>query len=310
MFDSVAHLKRAIPYIQLYKNKTFVVKIGGKILQRQDILDELAADITMLHHVGIHIAVVHGGGPQATELCSKLGIEPQIVAGRRITDENVLEVAKMVYAGKLNIDILNALQSHGPSAVGISGVDGNLLIAHRREKKKIQPTPNEEAVEVDFGYVGDIERVNISFLDYLLRGDLIPVISSLATDGRGTIYNVNADTVAEQIARALAADKLLILTDTDGVLEDPKDPSTLISYTDIEEISRMCGQGKISGGMLPKVDACIRALKGGVRRTHILNGTRNGALLVEVFTNAGCGTMIVDHFEHQSYMQKELPLRR
>lgn len=306
MFESVAHLKRAIPYIQLYKGKTFVVKIGGRILQRQEILDEVAADITMLHQVGIQIAVVHGGGPQASELCTKLGIEPQIIAGRRITDEKVLEVTKMVYAGKLNVDLLNALQRHGSSAVGLSGVDGNLLLAHRRDKKKVQAAPHTEAVEVDFGFVGEIERVNIPFLEYFLHGGLIPVISSLATDGRGTVFNVNADTVAEQIAQALRADKLLILTDTDGVLADPQLPSSLISYTDIDEITRLCEEGQISGGMLPKVEACLRALKGGVRRTHILNGTRNGALLVEIFTNAGCGTMIVDHLEHQSYLQMEL----
>jgi acetylglutamate kinase len=306
MFETVITLKRAIPYIRLYKGRTFVVKVGGQLLQRKELLDDIAADLTLLHQVGIQIVLIHGGGPQASELCKKLGIEPQIVAGRRITDEPTLEVAKMVYAGTLNINILTALRRHGTPAVGISGVDGQLLTARRREKKEIQPSPQEEPVMVDFGFVGDIEHVNVEFLQFLLGGGQVPVISSFASDDEGNLYNVNADTVAQYIATALQAEKLMILTDTDGVLGNVAEPSSLISYTDIEEIEQLKQQGKIVGGMLPKVDACTRALKGGVRRTHILNGSRAGALLVEIFTNGGCGTMIVNQRERQSYQQSEL----
>jgi acetylglutamate kinase len=256
--------------------------------------------------VGIQVVLIHGGGPQATELSRRLGIEPQIVAGRRVTDEETLEVAKMVYAGTINIDILSALRRNGTQAVGISGVDGQLLTATRRDSKRVRPAPDEEEVTVDFGLVGDIAAVNAEFLRFLLDGGQVPVVSSLASDDQGNIYNVNADTVAGEIAAALAADKLLLVTDSDGLLEDPADPTSLVSYTDIAGIEELRKKGSLAGGILPKVEACTRALERGVRRTHILGGKRPGALLVEVFTNAGCGTMIVDDRERQSYQQKEL----
>ncbi len=306
MLDSIMTLKHAIPYIRLYKGKTFVVKVGGNILQRVDVLDSITEDITLLHQVGIRIVMVHGGGPQATEMCKKLGIEPTIVAGRRVTDAATLEVAKMVYAGSLNIDILTSLRGHQTPAVGISGVDGNLITARRRPKKMVEPTPGSPAIEVDFGFVGDIETVNPAFLDHLLNGFSIPVISSLACDDEGTLYNINADTVAQSVAVALKAEKLLVLTDIDGLLRDVKNPNSLVSYTDIEEVEQLRHKGALSGGMLPKVEACIAALKGGVRRTHLLNGTKPGALLLEVFTNAGCGTMIIDRRERETYQKTEL----
>lgn len=306
MIDSIVTLKRAIPYIRLYKGKTFVVKVGGNILQSVDVLDSLTEDLTLLHQVGIRIVLVHGGGPQATAMCKKLGIEPQIVAGRRVTDEAVLEVAKMVYAGALNIDILTSLRGHQTPAVGISGVDGCLISARKRPKKQVEAEPGSPPVEVDFGFVGDITGVNSAFLEHLLNGNTVPVISSLACDDEGTLLNINADTVADALARALKAEKLMVLTDVDGILRSVKNPHSLISYTDVEEIEQLRASGALSGGMLPKVDACVSALKGGVRRTHILNGTRPGALLLEVFTNAGCGTMIVDKRERETYQQSEL----
>jgi acetylglutamate kinase len=299
---TVETLKRAIPYIKLYRGKAFVVKVGGNVVRDRELLDSIAGDVTLLSMVGIRVVLVHGGGPQATEVCERLGIEPRIVAGRRVTDEQTLEVAKMVYAGTINIDLLAALRRQGSQAVGISGVDGQLLTAHRRPKKRVRPAPDEEEVTVDFGLVGDIEQVNAGFLDYLLDGGQIPVVSSLAADDEGSVYNVNADTVACEIAAALSAEKLLLLTDAAGLLEDPDDSSSLVSYTDIQGVEALKEKGAIGGGMLPKVDACIRALDRGVRRTHILDGGRPGALLVEVFTNAGCGTMIVDSRERQSYL--------
>jgi acetylglutamate kinase len=299
---TVETLKRAIPYIKLYRGKAFVVKVGGDVVRERELVDGIAADLTLLSMLGIRTVLVHGGGSQATEVCRRLGIEPRIVAGRRVTDEQTLEVAKMVYAGTINIDLLGALRRQGSAAVGVSGVDGGLLTARRRDKSLVRPGPDQDAVTVDFGLVGEIEQVNAGFLGYLLDGGQIPVVSSLAADDEGNIYNVNADTVACEIAAALAAEKLLLLTDTVGLLGDPADSSSLISYADIEEVQALRQRGAIAGGMLPKVEACIRALERGVRRTHILDGRRPGALLVEIFTNAGCGTMIVDSRERQSYL--------
>ena len=304
MLDAMLTLKRAIPYIRLYKGKTFVVKLGGRVLQQRDVLDALTEDITLLHQVGIRVVVVHGGGPQLDALSRRLGIEPVIVAGRRVTDESTLEMAKMVYAGSLNIDILSSLRAHQTPAVGVSGVDGNFITARRRGAKSVRPVPGAAALEIDFGHVGDIEAVNVAFVQHLLQGDLVPVVSSLASDAEGNIFNVNADTVASAIAGAVGADKLLLLTDTDGILRDVSNPASLVSYTDIDELQQLEASGALSGGMLPKVTACVNALRAGVRRTHILNGCKPGALLLEVFTNAGCGTMIVDRREREHYQHE------
>ncbi|HAH05794.1 MAG TPA: acetylglutamate kinase [Elusimicrobia bacterium] len=297
MPDAIRALRQALPYVRLYKGKTFVVKIGGRILQKRETLDALIEELCLLHQVGIRIVVVHGGGPQASELSRRLGIEPTIVAGRRVTDEQTLEVAKMVYAGSLNVDMLSVFRAHQTPAVGVSGVDAGLLTARRRHKKRIEPFPGAAPVEVDFGFVGDIVRVDPAILESLLAAGCVPVISPLACDERGTVFNINADSIAEAVARSLAAEKLLILTDTDGVLRDPADPTSLVSLTDIAGLERMREEGKLTGGMLPKVDGAIAALRGGVRRAHILNGTRAGTLLMEIFTNSGSGTMIAERCE-------------
>ncbi|MFA6093152.1 MAG: acetylglutamate kinase [Elusimicrobiota bacterium] len=299
MPDTIHALRQALPYVRLYKGKTFVVKIGGRILNKRDMLDSLVEEIALLHQVGIRIVVVHGGGPQATELSKRLGMEPVIVGGRRVTDAQTLEVAKMVYAGALNVDLLSSFRSHQTAAVGLSGIDAGLLTARRRSKKLIVPFPGAEPVEVDFGFVGDIIRVDPSILSNLLDGGCVPVISPLACDEQGTVFNINADSIAEALARALKAEKLLILTDVDGILRDPADPSSLASYIDIDGLERLRAQGSLSGGMLPKVEGASAALRGGVRRAHILNGTRPGALLMEIFTNSGCGTMITERLSEE-----------
>ncbi|MBI4349193.1 MAG: acetylglutamate kinase [Elusimicrobia bacterium] len=293
MSDVIGALKQAIPYVRLYKEKVFVVKVGGRVLQKRDTLEALVEEVCLLHQVGVEIVLVHGGGPQATELSKRLGLEPQIVAGRRVTDAQTLEVAKMVYAGSLSVDLLSAFRAHETRAVGLSGVDGKLLTAKRRHKKLIEPFPGAPKVEVDFGFVGDIESVDPQVLWHILKGDAVPVISPLACDEQGTVFNVNADSIAEAVARALKAEKLIVMTDVDGILKDPKDPFSLVSYADVSEVEALKAEGRLSGGMLPKVDGVIAAIKGGVRRAHIINGTRPGALLTEIFTNAGCGTMIV-----------------
>ncbi len=297
MTESPIMLKQAIPYIRMYKGKIFVVKVGGRVIGRRDTLDALVEDVSLLQQVGIRVVLVHGGGNQATELARKLGLEPEFVAGRRITDEQMLEVAKMTFAGTLNINILSSFRTHHTPAVGVSGVDGELITARRRPKTSMEKIPGGPSIEVDFGFVGDIESVNPKMLVNLLDAGMTPVISCLGCDAQGTILNINADSIAEAVARALRAEKLIVVTDTEGLLHDVSNPSSLVSYADIEEVVALKNAGLLTGGMLPKVEACISALQGGVRRTHIINGLKSGAMLREIFTNAGCGTMIVEKRE-------------
>jgi acetylglutamate kinase len=306
MTDTPIMLKQAIPYIRMYKGKIFVVKVGGRVVGKRETLDALVEDVSLLQQVGIRVVLVHGGGNQATELARKLGLEPEFVAGRRITDAQMLEVAKMTYAGTLNIDILSSFRAHHTPAVGVSGVDGGLITAVRRPKRAMEKNPGEAPVEVDFGFVGDIASVDPTMLLNLLDAGMTPVISSLGCDSDGVILNINADSIAEAVARALKAEKLVIVTDTEGLLEDVGNPSSLVSYTDVDEVASLKKAGRLTGGMLPKADACVKALQGGVRRTHIINGLKPGALLREIFTNAGCGTMIVEKRERQAYQQVEL----
>lgn len=295
MTDTPIMLKQAIPYIRMYKGKIFVVKVGGRVVARKEMLDALVEDVCLLQQVGIRVVLVHGGGSQATDLSKRLGLEPKLVDGRRVTDAQTLEVAKMVYAGTLNVDILATFRAHETGAVGLSGVDAGLVVAKKRA-----------AGAVDYGFVGDIESVDPKVLVTLLDAGMTPVVACLGADAEGGVLNINADSVAEAVARALKAEKLVVVTDTEGILKDVGNPSSLVSYTDCDEIETLKNSGRLTGGMLPKVDACVRALKGGVRRTHIINGLKPGALMREVFTNAGCGTMIVEKRERQTYQQTEL----
>lgn len=295
MTDSPLMLKQAIPYIRMYKGKTFVVKVGGRVVGRKETLDALVEDVCLLQQVGIRVVLVHGGGSQATDLSKRLGLEPKLVDGRRVTDAETLEVAKMVYAGTLNVDILATFRAHETQAVGVSGIDAGLVVAKKRA-----------VGAVDYGFVGDIESVDPKVLTTLLDAGMTPVVACLGADAEGGVLNINADSVAEAIARALKAEKLVVVTDTEGILKDVGNPGSLVSYADIEEVEAMKASGRLTGGMLPKVAACIRALQGGVRRTHIINGLKPGALLRETFTNAGCGTMIVQKRERQEYQAVEL----
>jgi acetylglutamate kinase len=300
--NHILPLKRAVPYIQLYKGKTFVVKVGGNVLKDDRALASFCEDVSLLHQLGIRIVLVHGGGPQATELSKRLGHEPTIVAGRRVTDDQALEVAKMVFAGKLNLELLAALEQKDVPGIGLTGSDAKTIVAKRRPRSRVEGSPDE----IDWGHVGDITRVNAELLGRIIEGGYVPVICSLATDGEGGILNVNADGVARHVATALRAEKLVLLTDRAGLLEDPNDASSVISYVDTDRIEKLKAEGRISGGMLPKIEACVGALQGGVRRTHIIDGTRPQALLTEVFTNEGCGTMIVGPKEREVYLHDEV----
>ena len=301
----IAGLKGALRYVRHYRDQVFVVKLGGDVLQDEAVLDQVAAQLALLHSLGIRLVVVHGGGPQASAMSRRLGREPRLVAGRRITDDDALEVAKMVYSGLLTTDLLSALREHRVQAVGLSGVDADLLTAHRRPPVPMMDDSGREEV-VDFGHVGDIDRTDPRVISSLLDARFVPVIASLAGDDDGNVYNVNADTVAETIATALHAQKLIFLTGVPGVLRDRSDPSTLVTFADPDDLTELMQSGALAGGMRPKVEACIRAATNGVERTHIIDGSQPDALLLEVFTGAGCGTMIVGRKEKATYLGVDL----
>ena len=301
----IAGLKGTLRYVRAYRDHVFVVKLGGEVVKDDHALDGVAAQVALLHSLGIRIVVVHGGGPQATALTRRLGAEPVIVAGRRVTDDAALEVAKMVYAGTLNTDVLSALRAHQLQAVGLSGVDAELLTARRRPPVNVVDDAGKASV-VDYGHVGDIMNVDPRVLTTLMDARFVPVIASLAGDNDGNVYNVNADTVAETVAIALRAQKLVYLTGVPGVLRDPKDPASLVTFADPDDLAELMATGALSGGMRPKVEACIRAATGGVERTHIVDGRVPDSLLLEVFTGAGTGTMIVGRKEKATYLGVDL----
>lgn len=301
----IAGLKGALRYVRAYRDHVFVIKLGGDVLADAEALDRVAAQLGLLSSLSIRIVVVHGGGPQASALLRRLGSEPVMVAGRRVTDDAALEVAKMVYAGALNVNLLAALREHEVQAVGLSGVDADLISARRRPLVNVVDDAGVSR-EVDFGHVGDIDRVDSRVLVTLLEARFMPVVASLAGDGDGNVYNVNADTVAESLAVALKAQKLIFLTGAPGVLRDRSDPSTLVTFADPDDLEGLMASGSLAGGMRPKVEACIRAATGGVERTHIIDGRAPDSILLEVFTGAGCGTMIVGRKEKATYLGVDL----
>jgi acetylglutamate kinase len=261
--------------------------------------------VSLLNSLGIRLVVVHGGGPQATALSRRMGAEPRIVGGRRVTDDDALAVAKMVYAGQLNVDLLASLRAHEAQGVGLSGVDADLITAHRRPPVTVVDDDGKSQT-VDYGHVGDLDGVDPRVLRTLLEARFVPVVASLAGDGDGNVFNVNADTVAEALAVALRAQKLIFLTGAPGVLRDREDPSSLVAFADPDDLAGLLASGAVAGGMRPKVEACIRAATGGVERTHIIDGRVADALLLEVFTGAGCGTMIVGRKEKATYLGVDL----
>ena len=304
MTDLVQGLKEALDYTRLYRDQTFVVKLGGEVLADSKVLANVAIQVALLESLSIRVVLVHGGGPQASELSRRMGFEPEIVAGRRVTSPQALEVCKMVYAGQLNVDVLAALRGQSVRAVGLSGIDAGLVTARRRPPVTVRDDGGAERV-VSFGEVGDIEGVDTALLDLLLPQGYVPVVASLAADRDGNVLNVNADTVAEALASAVKAKKLIFLTGAPGVLRDVTDPSSLVAFARPEDLESLLASGALLGGMRPKVEACLRAVAGGVRRTHIIDGRVADALLVEVFTGHGCGTMIVAGTEAAAYAAEE-----
>ena len=291
--ESVKGLKTAIPYIRAYKGRVFVVKLGGQLCEPGRVLDNLIEQMALLYQVGIRLIVVHGGGEQASALSRRLGITPEVFAGRRITDDATLEVVKMAFAGTVNTNLVAGFRRAGVQALGLSGIDGSLITAHKRPRQPVTDPSTGQTREVDYGHVGDIVAVNVGMLRHLLEGDFVPTICALAADDAGHVFNVNADTIAARIAVAMGAAKYFLVSNVDGVLRNVNDRSTLMSQLDLEQMDALIEQGVISGGMLPKLAACGEAIRGGVPRVHIINGNAPDTLLGEVFTNEGCGTLLV-----------------
>jgi acetylglutamate kinase len=285
-------LREALPYIKRFKGKTFVVKFSGKVTEERERLISLAEELALMHQVGIRICVVHGGGKQLSELAALMGVEQTIIEGRRVTDDATLEMAKMIFAGKINTDILSALRHRGVEAVGLSGVDGNIVHAERRPPKQITNRETGESEHVDFGHVGDIIEIDSRLLTVLLDHGYLPVISSLGADAEGTVFNINADTIASEIAIQLKAEKLVLLTDVDGIYLRAGEPETKLSRLTAGEAESLIKSGSATGGMIPKLESIVELLSRGVKSAHIIDGTTRNALLAEVFTDRGTGTMI------------------
>lgn len=273
-------LSEALPYIQQFRGKTVVVKYGGAAMKDGTLKAKVVRDIVFMACVGIRPVVVHGGGPEINTWLGKLGIEPQFKDGLRVTDAPTMDVVEMVLVGRVNKELVALINSAGGAAVGLCGKDGELIRARPQGAKGI-------------GFVGEVSQINPNIVTSLVEAGYIPIISSVAADESGQAYNINADTVAGELAAAINAEKLILLTDTAGILEDYHDPSTLITKLDIQKARHLIDQGIVAGGMIPKVTCCIRSLAQGVRASHIIDGRIPHALLLEIFTDSGIGSMML-----------------
>jgi acetylglutamate kinase len=280
-YGRVEILLEALPYIQRFRGAVVVVKYGGAAMVDPELGRAVADDVVLLRAVGLRPVVVHGGGPQISELMARLGKEPEFRDGLRVTDAETVEIARMVLVGKVNRDIVSAINVRGPLAVGLSGEDAGLLV--------VTPARNPE-----LGYVGDVRSVNPAILRRLLAEDLIPVVSTIGSDATGQAYNINADTVAGTLAEALEAEKAVFLTDVAGLLADVDELDSLVSHVTADELQPMIDDGRLRGGMIPKVAAAVHAVRNGVRSAHLLDGRVPHVLLLELFSDAGVGTMITD----------------
>jgi acetylglutamate kinase len=285
---AIRALKSAAPYIRMYKGKTFVVKAGGGVFADTESTRVLLEQVAILHYFGVRVVMLHGGGPQTTEISEALGVPTRMVEGRRVTDDKAIDVASMVLNGLINTRILGFCRDLNIDAVGISGVDAGLVRAHKRAPVKVG-----SGETVDYGFVGDIDGIDTTVIRKLLDNGLMPVVSPLSADEHGVLLNINADTVAAAIGAALGAEKLILCTGAPGILERVEDPTSLISYTDLRGLKRLREEGRIAEGMLPKAKAIENAIHGGVRRVHVVSYKSPEGILGEVFTNEGTGTLIV-----------------
>ena len=271
-------LVQALPYIQKYQNKTVVIKYGGNAMINEELRDAVMTDIVLLRSVGVNVVLVHGGGPEISEMLNRIGKESRFVDGLRYTDKETIDVVQMVLAGKVNKHLVQLISKHGGKSIGLCGLDGDMIKARKYTK-------------ADIGFVGEITEINTDIINHTLENKYIPVISSVATGENGEVYNINADTAAASLAAALHAEKLLLMTDVSGLLMDKEDESTLIHDVQVSEIPSLKSQGVISGGMIPKIDCCVEAVRRGVLQTNIIDGRIPHSILMELFTDEGFGTM-------------------
>lgn len=272
-------LTQALPYLQKYRNKTIVIKYGGNAMQSEELKRLVMGDAVLLSMVGIRTVIVHGGGPEITDMLKRVGKTSEFVDGLRVTDKESAEIVQMVLAGKVNKDLVNILQNSGGRAIGISGIDGHLIDAKIRDER--------------LGYVGEITNINIEIVEDILNMGYIPVISTIGLDNDGNVYNINADTAAARIAGMLGAESLIMMTDIRGVLEDKDDPGSLITKIVVSEVRQLMNRGIISGGMIPKVECCVEAIRRGVKKVFVVDGRVPHCTLMELFTDDGMGTMFV-----------------
>jgi len=285
-------LIESLPYIKTFKNKTFVIKYGGSTMD-DNLKKDIIHDIILLKFIGINPVVVHGGGAEITSYLNKLNIKSEFVNGLRVTTKEAMEVVQMVLVGKINQEIVSMINLYGGKAVGLSGNDANIIVARKRIPEEVYDSEGKCQKTVDLGYVGDIERVDPTIIIKLCEAGYIPVISPIGVGYEGESYYINADEAAGEIAQALKADKLIMLTDVDGIYEIPNNPATKISSLTIEKAREMIEKNQIKGGMIPKVRACIEAIQNGVKRTHIIDGGTKHSILIEIFTDKGIGTMVI-----------------
>ena len=284
-------LVNALPYIKKYYGQTIVIKYGGSAMVDKTARKQFIKDVVLMKYIGINPVIVHGGGPEINEMLQKIGKESKFIAGNRVTDGETVEIVEMVLSGKVNKGIVADINKYGGKAVGISGKDDNMILV--RQKYIEEKSENsEETKKIDIGFVGEIENINTKIIKVLEKSDYIPVISSIGTDKNGQTYNINADYVAGEIAGKLNTDRMIFLTDVDGILLDYHDKQTLIDEIDVYHVNKLIEKGVISGGMLPKVNTCLKAIEKGVENVIILNGKLEHSLLLELFTEEGAGTLI------------------
>jgi acetylglutamate kinase len=285
--DKASALVEALSYIQRFHNKVVVVKVGGSIMDDELALTQLLTDIVFMNYVGMQPVLVHGGGKAINDAMHKAGLQPQMVMGRRYTDEHTLNIAEVVLCNQINKFIVNFIQAQGCEAMGLHSLTSNVLIAEKTFLK------GEDGRRIDLGFVGEVKQVNARLLQLMVQADSIPCIATIARDAQGQRLNVNADTAAGAVAAAMKADKFVVISDTHGIRTDPKDPTSLVTHLTIAEVEQMIASGAIGTGMLPKVEACMQAVRAGVAKTHIIDGRIPHSLLLEIYTEAGIGTEIV-----------------
>jgi len=290
--DKAAILAEALPYIREFSGKTVVIKYGGHAMEDPALADLFAQDVVLMRLVGMNPVVVHGGGPQISDLMQRLGKVPEFVDGLRVTDAETVDIARMVLIGQVNPQLVTAINLHGNYAVGVSGEDAGLIKASARNP--------------ELGFVGDIDAINPGLLEGLLADEFIPVVATIGTDDQGQAYNINADVVAGAIAEALGAEKLIYLTDIDGLRRDVGDPASLIRQTTADELDALMADGTIAGGMIPKVESCVHAVRHGVGQAHILDGRVRHVLLLELFTDEGIGTMVTERPQRAQTQREEV----